>query len=161
MSTDSNRRLMSLLVCWVIHAGLLMFIGFTGLLMGLMGPPEQLLSFYEPIFGAAVLPFARLIELIVSSAVWVLLAGGIIGLAALGGFLRKAWGRTLLRVVTWMHIIGLLPLLLTIHLNVGLSGIVGTIVVIAELGTGIASVVVLRGSLKIIDQVTWGAERVG
>ena len=159
MSTDSNRRLMSLLVCWVIHAGLLMFIGFSGLLMGLMGPPGELLSFYEPMFGAAVLPLARLIELIVTGTVWVLAMGGFVGLAALGGYLRKGWGRMLLLAATWSHIVGLLPLLLGIHLKVGLSGIAGNVFVIAELGTGIASVAVLWGSLKIIDQVTWGAAR--
>lgn len=159
MSTDSNSRLMSLLVCWVIHAGLLMFIGVSGLLMSLMGTPSELLSFYEPMFGDAVLPFARLIELMSSSAVWVLLAGLIVGLAAAGGFLRKGWGRGLLLAVTWAHIVGLLPLLLGIHLKVGLSGIVGAIFVVAELGTGIASVVVLKGSLKVIEQVSWGARR--
>ena len=155
MSADTTSRMMSLLVCWVIHAGLLMFIGASGLLLGLLGDPSELLSFYEPIVGDAVVPFANLISLMASGAVWVLLLGGVVAVAAVGGFLRSGWGRALLLGCTWLHIVGLLPLLLGIHLMVGFSGIIGAIFLLAELGTGIATVVVLRGSLKILHAATW------
>ncbi|MFT5679465.1 MAG: hypothetical protein ACI8RZ_000369 [Myxococcota bacterium] len=156
MSTDSNSRLMSLLVCWAIHSGVLMFIGLSGLLMGMLEDPGAVLMIYEPLVGDAVVPFQRLIDLLVSGAVWVGLAGLVVGVAAVGGFRRTGWGRGVLLVVTWLHIVGLLPLLLGIHLKVGLSGIVGAIFVVAELATGIATIAVMKGSLKVIAKTDWG-----
>jgi hypothetical protein len=156
MSDDPKSRLMSLLVCWVIHAVLLLFIGFAGLLMGLLGDPGAVMSFYEPLVGDALLPLERLIELMASGAVWVLLLGVVVGLTAIGGLLRARWGRALLLAVTWLHIIGLIPTLLLIHLSVGFGGLIGAIFLVAELSTGIASVWVLKGSLKIIRETRWG-----
>ena len=158
MSNDSKNRLTSLLVCWVIHAGLLFFIGLAGLGMGLLGDPSELLSFYEPMFGDAIQPFANLIRLMSSGAVWVMLLWLLAAVAAVGGFLRTGWGRMVLLACTWLHIAGLLPVLLLLHLKVGFSGVVGAIFLLAEMATGIASVLVLKGSLKIIQQTAWGAK---
>ena len=151
MSTEAPNRMLSLLVCWAIHAGLLMFIGLVGLGLGLLTDPMAFLEFWEPIIGDAVLPFANLIEMMIAGAGWVLLAGLLIAVVTVGGFMRSGWGRKVLVACTWLHVVGLIPALLLLHLKVGFGGIVGAIFLLAELGTGIASVVVLKGSLKIIE----------
>ena len=156
MLDDSQRRLMSLLVCWGIHAGLLLFIGVAGLLLGLLGDPLEVLSFYEPFIGDAIVPFANLIELMAAGAVWVLLLGLVVAVAVVGGFMRAWWGRSLLLGLTWIHIIGLIPLLLVIHIQLGLGWIVGAVLLLFELGTGLATVLAMRGSLRILRQLPWG-----
>ena len=155
MIDDSQRRLMSLLVCWGVHAGLLLFIGVSGLLLGLLGDPLEMLSFYEPFVGDAIVPFANLIDLMASGAVWVLLLGLVVAVAVVGGFMRAPWGRSLLLGLTWLHIIGLIPVLLLIHLRLGLGGILSALFLLAELGTGLATVLTMRGSLKILRPLSW------
>ena len=152
---DDNKRLLSLLVCWGVHAGLLIFIGLAGLGMGLLGDSSSLLAFWAPMFGAAMVPFANLIDLMSAGAMGVLLGGLAVGVVSIGGFLRTGWGRGLLLACTWLHIVGLIPFLLLIHLRVGLGGVVGVIFLLAELGMGVVTVVVLKGSLKIIHQTQW------
>lgn len=155
MLDDSRRRLMSLLVCWGVHAGLLLLIGVAGLLLGLLGDPLEVLSFYEPFVGDAIVPFANLIGLMASGAAWVLLLGLLVAVAVAGGFMRAPWGWRLLLALTWLHIIGLIPALLFIHLRLGLGGILSAIFLLAELGTGLATVLVMHGSLKILRQLSW------
>ena len=91
MSDDRHRRLVSLLVCWGGHAGLLLFIGVAGLLLGMLGDPLGLLSFYEPFVGDAIVPLANLIGLMASGAVWVLLLGVVAAVAVAGGAMRARW----------------------------------------------------------------------
>ena len=153
MSDDRQSRLTSVLVCWGVHAGLLLFIGVAGLAMGLLGDPMTLLSFYEPFVGDAIVPVANLIRLMAAGAIWVLLLGLAVAAAVVGGIRRARWGGGLLWLLTWLHIVGLIPALLLIHLKLGLGGIPGALVLLVELGTGLATVVVMRGSLGIVAQV--------